>query len=354
MSKLIKIAVLSLSSSLALASQISLKGDVEVQITPRNQSGVVQQLKFKLPTYELSKNAKSLLRNQLSQYPENSVNNTYFSSEIPRKVTLGMQMTPVLDQGYHGSCVTFAVTAAIDAALGAGDYVSQLCSLELGSYLAIHDKIPASGWNGSYATWVLQQITDYGIISKNHQKLNGCADVRDYPLLDETNIGKPMADSDYLAQSIPVSNLINWQVLLKDDEAFSEKVDMNVLINQMKEELAKGNRLTIGMLLDVYVGDAGAVGSNRTMFDTWMLTPEIIMDVIDGKIEAGHELVVTGYDDDLVVKDMMGNTNQGVFTLRNSWSTVAGDQGNYYVTYDYFKFLAIEAVALRMKGKATA
>src|SRR3989338_2283243 len=130
--KLIKITIFSLSSSLACASQVTLKGAVDVHITPKNQAGVVQQLKFRLPKYELSVSAKSYLHDQLAQYPKNSINSASFSSELPSKVKVGMQLTHVLDQGYHGSCVTFAVTAALDAALGAGDYISQLCNLELG------------------------------------------------------------------------------------------------------------------------------------------------------------------------------------------------------------------------------
>ncbi|MCL9684768.1 C1 family peptidase [Legionella maioricensis] len=352
MSKLIKIAVFSLSSSLVCASQVTLKGEVDVHITPNKQTGGVQQLKFRLPKYELSASAKSYLHDQLAQYPKNSINSAAFSSELPSKVKVGMQLTPVLDQGYHGSCVTFAVTAALDAALGAGDYISQLCNLELGSYLAIHDKINASGWNGSSAPWVLQQISDYGIISQNYQKLNGCAGVRQYPLHNETDEGTPMAESEFLAHSIPLSNLISWEALLSDEESLSSQVNMNQVIYQIKEELAKGNRLNVGMLLDINYGDAGAVGTNRAFNDTWMLTPEIVTDAMNGDIYAGHELVITGYDDNLEVTDNNGHINRGVFTLRNSWSRLAGDSGDYYVSYDYLRFLALEVMAIRMKAKA--
>ena len=310
-----------------------------------------EQLKFRLPKFELSADAKSYLHDQLAQYPKNSVNQAAFASELPRKVRVGMQLTPVLNQGYHGSCVTFAVTAALDAALGAGDYISQLCSLELGSYLAINDKAIASGWNGSLGPWVFQQITDYGIISQNYQKLNGCAGVRDYPVDNETNEGIPMSEAEFLAHSIPVSNLISWDALLTDNESFSSKVNMDQIIFQIKEELAKGNRLTVGMLLDVKLGDAGAVGTNHAFNDTWMLTPEIITDAMNGAIYAGHELVITGYNDDVEVTDDSGHVNKGVFTLRNSWSTLAGDHGDYYVTYDYLKFLADEVIAVHMKNK---
>jgi len=352
MSRLTKVAVLSLTSSLVCASQVTLKGEVDVHITPRNQTGVVQQLNFRLPKYELSASAKSYLHDQLAKYPKNSINTALFSSELPAKVKVGMQLTPVLDQGYHGSCVTFAVTAALDATLGAGDYISQLCNLELGSYLAIHDKINASGWSGSSAPWVMQQISDYGIISQNYQRLNGCAGVRQYPLHNETDEGTPMSESEFLAHSIPLSNLINWETLLSDEESLSTQVNMNQVIYQIKEELAKGNRLTVGMLLDVNYGDAGAVGTNRAFNDTWMLTPEIVTDAMNGDIYAGHELVITGYDDNLEVTDNNGHVNRGVFTLRNSWSRLAGDSGDYYVSYDYLRFLVLEVMTIRMKAKA--
>lgn len=352
MSKLTKIAALTLCSTLTYANQATLNGEVVVQITPNKPSQTVNRLIFKLPTFELSAHAKQAIHKQLSSFPKNKVNLTPFSTELPRKVKLGMQLTPVLNQGYHGSCVTFAVTGALNALLGAGDYISQLCSLELGSYLAIHDKANASGWNGSFSAWVLQQITDYGVISKNYQKLNGCADVREYPLEDETNEGKPMTESEFLAHSIPISNLMDWMPVLDEEEAFSEKVDMNQVIMTMKEELAKGNRMTLGLLLDVYVGDAGAVGSHHVMNDTWMLTPEIIQDAMNDNINAGHELIVTGYDDDAEVTDNNGQTSRGVFILRNSWSELAGDQGDYYVTYDYVKFLALGVTAIHLKDKA--
>jgi C1A family cysteine protease len=43
--------------------------------------------------------------------------------DLPSSVNLGMNNVPVLDQGRHGTCATFATTAAVDAALGQGDYV---------------------------------------------------------------------------------------------------------------------------------------------------------------------------------------------------------------------------------------
>lgn len=351
MNKLITLAILSLSTSLATANQVQLNGEVELRLDPGNAQGINSELKFRLPKFKLSADAKTYLHEQLAHYPNNAAHVTKFATELPRKVNLGMELTPVLNQGAHGSCVTFAVTAALDAALGAGDYISQLCNLELGSYLAINDKIGGSGWNGSYGIWVLQQISDYGIITQNYQKINGCAGVKDYPIEDELNEGAPMSLHEFLEHSIPVSNLISWEPLLVEEGSFSPQTDMDNLINSTKETLAKGNRLNVGMLLDVSQGHAGAVGTNKAANDTWMLTPEIILNAMNDSIEAGHELVITGYDDDVVVTDANGYVNRGVFTLRNSWSKAAGDHGDYYVSYDYFKFLVLELTAIRLKEK---
>jgi len=352
MNKFLNCAVLSLSTSLAFSGSLTYKGDVDVQVASKKPSFTGQKLTFRLPTYELSKEAKSYLRGQLSHYPANAVKTASFSSELPGVVNLGMLSTPVLNQGYHGSCVTFAVTAALDAALGAGDYISQLCNLELGSYLAIHDKIEASGWNGSLGSIVLQQASDYGVISQNHQKTYGCAGVKDYNLKDETDQGSPMSEHAFLDHSILLSNVISWDSLLSDKQAFSANMNDDSLVSRIREELAKGNRLTIGLVLDVDLDFAGAMGNYHTNNDTWMLTPAIMMDAVNGSLYAAHELVITGYNDFAEVGDGAGHLNRGVYTLRNSWSEAAGDKGDYYVTYDYVKFLAVEAMAIRVNHKS--
>ena len=91
-----------------------------------------------------------------------------------------MNKVPVLDQGIHGTCVTFAVTGAIDAVIGKGDYVSQLCNLQLGSYLEKHG-YGMSGWNGSHAIYVINQIEQFGIINMEKQKKLGCGGMKSYP-----------------------------------------------------------------------------------------------------------------------------------------------------------------------------
>ena len=54
-------------------------------------------------------------------------------------------------------------------------------------------------------------------------------------------------------------------------------------------------------------------------------------------------MIITGYDDEAVVMGPKKEKHKGVLTLRNSWSEEAGDHGNYYMTYDHFKTLTLEA-----------
>ena len=124
---------------------------------------------------------------------------------------------------------------------------------------------------------------------------------------------------------------------------------MNSLILKVKQELVKGNILTFGVLLDTKLGHAGAMGQYHVLNDTWMLTPQIIKDAMDSPLTAGHDMVIIGYDDQAVVIDEFGNRNQGIFFLRNSWSALAGDNGNYYVSYDYFKYLTQEIHLFKLK-----
>ena len=104
--------------------------------------------------------------------------------------------------------------------------------------------------------------------------------------------------------------------------------------------------MIFGMLLDVEQGHAGALGTVKKSFDTWILTPKIISNIRKGKIKAGHQMIIIGYDDNMVIETEHGDKNRGVFILRNSWGKSAGDRGNFYVSYQYFKALSDEAQAI--------
>lgn len=259
------------------------------------------------------------------------------TSKLPPKAFVGMNDVPVLDQGRHGSCVTFATTAAIDAVIGKGDYVSQLCNLELGSYLENKGYMP-SGWNGSFGPWILDQAMRFGIISKENQTTKSCAGVTEYPTYEWDNEGKEMSIDSFKEMSEDLGDRMYWYPLMNEfqrfENQFADTDQAEKVLIQVKEALAKGNRATFGTFLAVNpYCSAGACASYNTKQDTWALTRDI---ELPPYFTAGHEMVIIGYDDDAIATDNDGKKHRGLLTLRNSWGSDVGDNGNFYMTYDYF------------------
>ena len=80
-----------------------------------------------------------------------------------------------------------------------------------------------------------------------------------------------------------------------------------------------------------------------TFNDSWVLSDKIRRDFERGEANiAGHEMIITGFDDGAVAIDNAGKHHLGLLTLRNSWSSQAGDHGEFYMSYDYFMNFAIE------------
>jgi len=286
--------------------------------------------------------------NEASHIQQIAESDANLTIDLPRRADRGMNGTPVLDQGMHGTCVTFANTAAIDALLGKGDYVSELCNLQLGTLLEQKSYLP-SGWKGSFGPIVLNQMLGFGIINKVNQVKISCGGLRDYPRGNPDYLGDPMSLDEYRQSSEDISGKLYWDPLL----TFTQRMQWNsqslaqasALLNEVKKTLAtktpwNDSRLTFATLLPVNHCSAGACARYHAEDDTWALTKSIAQDQ-DAEI-GGHEMVITGYDDDAVAIDNEGNKHQGLLILRNSWGSDAGDQGNYYMAYDFFKVYVAE------------
>ena len=349
--KLTRLACLCvLISSSAIAEDVKIVGNIKQTIkipgTTRGLSTYKIDKEISLLKIELSAHARQQLNrrvaNTLKQGPQLLNNKTGVSS-----VQLGMSNVPVLDQGGYGTCVTFANTAAMDAVLNKGDYVSQLCSLQLGRYLE-NDAYTVSGWDGSWGGIVLNQLKLFGIVSKSQQKANGCGGLKEYPRGD-FNPGTEMTVVEYHQISEPLDqNLVTWSSVFDVYQAMDDKIDMEDALNAVKAALVAGDRITFGVLLpDAEKGTVGAVGKFHAANDSWILTPEIAADIGSLNDLPGHEMIITGYDDAAIAVDAQGRQYTGLFTLRNSWGKSAGDQGDFYLSYDYFKALVIEAQRIR-------
>lgn len=271
---------------------------------------------------------------------------TLVKTMLPSKIELGMANVPVLNQGKYGSCVTFAVTAAVDAIINKGDYISQLCQLELGNYLA-HLGYQSSGWNGTLGRYALAQMDLFGIVNKTNELEMGCGELHAYPM--EGEIPQTMIHPEafhQISESLK-QNHVAWSPILDVIQAV-DRMNTEKTLNEVKLSLNKGNRVAFAVLLpDLDLGFGGAVGTHNTMHDSWVLTPIIGRDLYMRDTLAGHEMVITGYDDDAVAQDDDGYQHKGLLTLRNSWGENRGDKGTFYMSYDYFKLLVIEAASIR-------
>lgn len=340
-------ACLAFSSLVAAKPQAQLAGTVDVNIPMHSEAkGMLAGApkSIKLMKIKLSDKAKKALIKRSVTVKKAGFSSYKSDDTLPTKIDLGMNGTPILDQGMHGSCVTFANTGALDAALGKGDYISQTCNLALGNTLEKEGYVP-SGWNGSWGPMVLAQITDFGIVTRDDERDNGCGGLNSYPGSNPYEEGEPMSIHDFHGMSHNMSLDTSWSPIVTVEDVFADEYNSNDMVQSVKIALANKHRITFGVLLDVYVGEAGAVGKYKAHwgFDTWMMTPRIEDDLKNGDINAGHELIIYGYDDDAVVEDEEGNKQKGLFLIRNSWGKFAGYEGNYFMTYDYFKTMSMEA-----------
>lgn len=337
-----------LLSSQAFADDIRIVGNREESIrlthsAPQTNPSLYAQSTLKpitLLEFELSDRAQRAVYKRVEQSLQ-SIENGSQAVTASKHVQLGMNNVPVLDQGQHGTCVTFAVTAAIDAALKKGDYVSQLCLLQLGAYLE-NQGAGLSGWDGLWGDVALERINKYGIMNLKNQRSHGCGGAKEYPYRSTPHTD--MSPEEYAQYSEDLSSkVMTWEYVF-DTSRLASDDDMNKAVNDVKTALDSGDRVVFGVLLPrTDLGTMGAVGWHSFFSDTWVLTGEIAHELDSATNLPGHEMIITGYDDAAVAMDSSGHRHHGLFTLRNSWGAYVADWGNFYMSYDYFKSLAIEA-----------
>ncbi|HBB53267.1 MAG TPA: peptidase C1 [Legionellales bacterium] len=272
------------------------------------------------------------------------------TSSASSSIQLGMNHIPVADQGYHGSCVTFAIIEAISA-IQSKPY-SELCTLSLGQYLE-NNGYKKSGWNGQMTRNVLARIEDFGIVNLETQKSIGCGGLLEYPLDEKESQPTNLEVFKQISEPIQKSGLGGWSNYYDVNQWINQNIPSEQILNQTKLALHRHNRVIISVLLPIYMEDFGAIGTYHSQHDTWLANQDLMEAVVHIHeifwLWGGHAMIITGYDNEAIVYDKEGQAHQGVFTLRNSWGSGAGDHGDFYMTYDYFKLLAVELNELSSK-----
>lgn len=227
---------------------------------------------------------------------------------------LGMENVPVLDQGSYGTCVTFATTAALDAVLKRGDFISQQGSLELD--YALGD----NWWNGAYTPMdILLPLQQHGVAAKKGYP-------RDYPrAFYRTTLAAylKLIDSDASAEVKKVQYTYN----------------KGSNLNFVREAINRNHRVLIGFIVDTTIsgsihGYDITINGQKKKGGLWACQQGNVANRCV-KNNAGHEVVITGYDDE-----------QQLLKIRNSWGTSVGDEGEYYMTYKYFELMVLDSTEI--------
>lgn len=295
-------------------------------------------------TVKLSSEIKQAIQERIHSLQSDHTDKAVQSEQYPREVQLGMNGVPVLDQGEHGTCVLFSMTAALDAAIGQGDYISQICQLELGNYLHNNSYHMLSGWEGSRDIITAGQFESFGFVSKSVQLAGGCAGVQEYPLHDQhTEAELSVFDFHQVSESLDAYEL-EIHPLILHKQANGAAREKNKILSKVKSLLNQGDRVTIGVLLSTDKQDQLEIlGKYHVASDTWILRPEMANRMPEKDEFDAHEIIVTGYNDDAIAFDEDGHASKGLLTLRNSWGSEVGDQGDFYMSYNYFNAFLLDA-----------
>ena len=239
------------------------------------------------------------------------------STSSTAKVDLGMANVKVFDQGQFGTCATFSTSAALDAKMKAGDFISQQCTLELGNALAAKGE-GKSGWDGLDIQVALTRFQQYGVF-KN--KL--CAHSYGFDKIVTT-------PEKYVKTTKKLwADKVSWNTLKPND------------IDELKAALDNNHRVIISTMLHTDYVSGEAIIDAKTQTGLWQLPSDddkrstFLNDLKNGRA-TGHGVIVTGYDDE-----------KGLLKIRNSWGTGLGDKGDYYMTYDFYKLMNMKSLELQ-------
>jgi hypothetical protein len=250
--------------------------------------------------------------------------------------------------------------------------ISPTCFIQLSR--SLDNKI--AWWDDGVAVNALLYLTHYGVWTlkdqKNIKNSSGepaCSGLATYPFIEgESNYfnapeimdfdehiqkvktqqqrdggnSKPMAIDVYQKHSHQIISPDDWRVIISNIEQNPDNA-----LHNIKNALYHKNRVIFGLLVDPFLSDRGknlgALGNYKGLKkDTWLITPQIKQDLEKKAYFASHSLIVIGYEDNACI-----NNQCGLLRVRNSIGSEMGYHGDYFISYAYFKLLAMgKAIAI--------
>lgn len=338
---------LTLFSSIAYATQdIQVIGNMPIKITLENGTQKIVQVK----RLQTSPQFKARFAAQRNQRFFRAMSTSVASDKLPDSKGVGMNNVPVLDQGQHGACATFATTGAIDALKGLyhDKAISQVCNMALGLTVD-SDARDKGGWAGYDGEDILKQIVQYGYLPLSYQTTKGCGGLKVYPLNDALRISEPMSIAKFTAHSNKSIRNKDWHSLASPYDAFPKSANAATkILTSVKKALNQGKRIVFGAMLWTQEGGIGNFGyyGDVNYPDAWVMTSTIEKDMTNLSALGGHAMIIVGYNDKACATYDDNEEPRkacGLLHLRNSWGPDAGINGDYFMTYNYFKHMLTEA-----------
>lgn len=201
---------------------------------------------------------------------------------LPETIDLREKFPPVYDQGTLGSCTA-------QAGIAAYSYLSKRPPNPSRLFLYYNERMldgDISYDAGSSLYQCVNALKEFGV----------CPEIMWPYELDKFTIKPPQQCYDKGKLSV-----------------VTEAKQLNQTIHEMKRCLASGSPFILGiMIYPSFISEEVTKTGN------------VPMPSEDEKIIGGHAIVCLGYDE-----------SKKVFIMRNSWSTNWGDNGHFYLPYDY-------------------
>jgi C1A family cysteine protease len=210
-------------------------------------------------------------------------------------------LPPVYNQGNVGSCTGNALGGAVEYDDN-GFHPSRLFIYYNERYL----EGTVRQDSGAYLIDGIKSLEKYGVCSENT-----------WPYIESRFAQKPspVAYTEALKHKIIVNSVVS------SDNPETEISTVN--LNLIKQHLAAG--YPCAFIFIVY-------DSFESLQAPWILD----LPQPEEQVQGGHAILCVGYDDNKEYETRNG-TKKGCFIIRNSWGAEWGENGYFYMTYDFIQ-----------------
>jgi len=236
-------------------------------------------------------------------------------SAAPKSFDISEGMSPVRDQGFLGSCTSYAATGMVEYMQRKAYKKYEECSTMF-TYKTTRNLMQIKGDTGAWLRSVMGSIAMIGVAPERYYPYDG----REEAFNDKFDKEPP---------NFVYAMAQNYQSL-----KYMRLDQPHVTAEQLVERLKYYIRyVKIPIMFGFTVYNSIDQASNTDSTAGQIPFPSTAETVI-----GGHAVTICGYDDEMVITNKQsGNATKGAFKFKNSWSTDWGVKGYGFLPYDYFR-----------------